>query len=68
MLDLSISCKVFELEYRNKIQLPNKKLCGGNHDFLVFSKKTGFKCRNQTCSKFYEKIHFRSNYYPQAAS
>ncbi len=68
MLDLSISCKVFGLEYRNKIQLPNKKLCDGAHDFLVLSTKNRFKCKNQTCSKFCEKIHIRSNYYPQAAS
>jgi hypothetical protein len=37
MLDLSISCTVFGLEYKNKIQLPNKKLCGGACDFLVLS-------------------------------
>ena len=37
MLDLSISCTIFGLEYRNKIQLPNKKLYGGARDFLVLS-------------------------------
>ena len=37
MLDLSISCTVFGLDLRNKIQLPNKKLCGEACDFLVLS-------------------------------
>ena len=37
MLDLSITCTVFGLEYKNRIQLPNKKFCGGTRDFLVLS-------------------------------
>jgi hypothetical protein len=39
MLDLSISCTVFELEFISKIQLLNKKLCDGAHDFLVEYRK-----------------------------
>ena len=37
MLDLSITCTVFGLEYKKRIQLPNKKFCGETRDFLVLS-------------------------------
>ena len=39
MLDLSISCIVFELEYKNKIQLPNKKTLWWDPQFLDFEYK-----------------------------
>jgi hypothetical protein len=37
MLDLSIISTVFGLEYKIRVQLPNKKFCGGTRDFLVLS-------------------------------